>query len=93
MMQRMHVFQSSAQPAQSHQELQALVGRALVDPEFSKDLLNGHRSECLTEFALTADEFIAASTAEADDLATFAAQIDRWIQGRRDRIGSLTAAA
>ena len=45
------------------EELQALVGRALVDPTFRKDLLNGPRVECRSECALTNAEFDAALAA------------------------------
>lgn len=64
----------------SHEELQAIVGRALVDPEFCRDLLNGHRRERLAEFRLSHEEREAAAAVEATDLAGFARQIDRWIK-------------
>ena len=35
--------------ATNHESLQGLIGRALVDPTFRKDLLNGHRAERLAE--------------------------------------------
>jgi len=64
------------------EELQALVGRALVDPTFRKDLLNGHRVECLSEFELTNEEFDAARAIRAGDLTSFAGQLDEWIRDR-----------
>lgn len=63
----------------THEELQALVGRALIDPSFKRDLLNGHRAECLDEFNLSRDERAAATTIQASDLRTFARQLDGWI--------------
>ena len=63
----------------AHEELQAVVGRALVDPTFRKGLLNGHRAECLAEFDLSDTEAEAARSIQADDLTTFAAQLDAWI--------------
>lgn len=63
----------------THEELQALVGRALIDPSFQRDLLNGHRAECLDEYNLSRDERVAASTIQASDLRTFARQLDGWI--------------
>jgi hypothetical protein len=72
-------------PAQSHEELQALVGRALVDASFRRDLLNGHRRECLAQFGLTADEYMAASNVKADDITTFAQQLDMWIKDKTTR--------
>jgi len=80
-------------PTQPRQELQALIGRALVDPEFQEGLLNGERHECLAQFALTVDELKAAIAIEAEDLSSFAAQIDSWIARRKTRLGLLTAAA
>lgn len=69
-------------PGANCEELQALVGRALVDPSFRKDLLNGHRVECLSEFELTNEEFDAARSIRAGDLTSFAGQLDEWIRER-----------
>jgi hypothetical protein len=66
----------------THEALQGLVGRALIDPAFRKDLLNGHRAECLAECSLTSDEQRAASTIQASDLTSFARQLDEWITDR-----------
>lgn len=68
-----------------HEELQALVGRALIDPSFRRDLLNGHRAECLNEFELTREEHSVASTIQAGDLSSFARQLDGWINDRAVR--------
>lgn len=80
----------SSHTAPAHQELQALVGRALVDPAFQQDLLNGHRSECLADFRLTEDELSIASSIAADDLKSFAGQLDDWIRSRRARLSVLS---
>jgi len=74
----------------SHEELQAVIGRALVEPGFCRDLLNGHRRERLSEFELSREEWEAAAAVEAGDLATFAREIDRWISARP---GSRSSAA
>ena len=68
-----------------HEELQALVGRALVDPTFCKGLLNGHRLECLSEFELSPEEHVAARSIQAPDLTSFAGQLDEWIRQRAAR--------
>lgn len=77
----------------SHDELQAVIGRALVDPMFCKDLLNGHRRERLAEFNLTSEEWEAATKVEAADLATFAREIDHWIQARPHAVPKAAQAA
>ncbi len=69
----------------AHEELQALIGRALVEPSFCAALLNGHRDDCLSEFALTADEQAMARGIQATDLQGFAVQMDGWIRERRLR--------
>jgi hypothetical protein len=69
----------------THEELQALVGRALVEPSFCAALLNGQRDACLAEFSLTAEEHDAASAIAADDLQDYAKQLDGWITTRRQR--------
>ena len=89
MMQRTLSFQQMMTLTQPHQELQALVGRALVDPKFRKDLLNGHRQDCLAEFPLTPDELIVASSVVAGDLTSFAAQVDQWICDKMSRASQL----
>jgi hypothetical protein len=66
----------------THESLQALVGRALVDPSFRKDLLNGHRADCLAEYDLTREERRAAGAIQASDLTSFARQLDGWISDR-----------
>ncbi len=66
----------------THEELQALGGRALVDPSFCKGLLNGHRAECLGEFGLSNEEHDAARSIKAKDLTSFAGQLDEWIRER-----------
>jgi hypothetical protein len=81
---------STSQMTPANQELQALVGRALVDPAFQEDLLNGHRSECLAQFGLTEEELSIASCIAADDLTSFAAQLDTWIRTQRARMSRRT---
>ena len=63
----------------SHEELQAVIGRAVVDPAFCRDLLNGHRRERLAEFRLSSAEREMATAVQARDLAGFAQAVDRWI--------------
>ena len=67
-------------PPIMHEELQSVVGRALVDPTYCAGLLNSHRAECLAEFDLKAEERAAASAIQADDIQSFALQLDRWIR-------------
>ncbi len=57
--------------------LQRLVGLALLDPGFSRRLLNGSRAAALAEadFGLSADEQNSLMTIRADTLADFAAAI------------------
>jgi hypothetical protein len=64
----------------AHEELQALIGRALVEPGFQHELLNGGREECLAEFPLTADEYAVARAIHATDLGAYARQLDEWIR-------------
>ena len=92
MMQHAEVLNRPKMASQPHEELQALVGRALVDPGFRKDLLNGHRRECLSQFALTADEHMAATRVEADDLATFASGLQTWIGQKTTRMPRIATA-
>ena len=66
----------------AHDELQAVIGRALVDPSFCKDLLNGHRRERLAEYQLSSEEREALANVQAVDLTTFAREVDRWISSR-----------
>jgi hypothetical protein len=66
-------------PNPAHEELQAVVGRALVDPSFCKGLLNGHRAECLSEYELSNEELAAARRIKATDLTNYASQLDEWI--------------
>ena len=69
----------------AHEELQALIGRALVEPGFCHDLLNGSRDACLAEFALTSEERHVARSIEAANLQDFARQLDGWLRERRLR--------
>lgn len=69
----------------THEELQALVGRALVEPSFCAALLNGQRDACLAEFPLTTDERAAAAVIAAEDLQDYARQLDGWITKQRQR--------
>ena len=78
-----------------HEALQAVVGRALVDPAYRTGLLNGHRAECLAEYELSVEEQRAASGIRAGDLASYARQLDHWVteRGRREcQVASLAAA-
>lgn len=57
--------------------LQRVVGLALLDPAFSRRLLNGSRAAALaeTDFGLSAEEQDSLMTIRADTLADFARAI------------------
>ncbi len=86
---------SSVTARDRHEELQALLGRALVDETFRRDLLNGHRRECAAEYALSADEREAVLGVRASDLQSFAAGLESWLQAASSPTSgrSLVAAA
>jgi hypothetical protein len=63
-----------------HEELQALIARALVEPSFCAALLNGRREDCLEEFRLTVEERAAARDIEAPDLQSYARSLHAWME-------------
>ena len=79
-------------PYPAHEELQAVVGRALIDPAFCSGLLNGRRADCLSEFNLSTEEMAAARHIKAADLTSYASELDNWItrQAKERRIRAVT---
>lgn len=60
--------------------LNAIVTRALIDPEFRAAVLNGQRRTRLTPFDLTDQERAAVLAIEARDLDQFIRQVEAWMQ-------------
>lgn len=63
----------------SYESLQAVVGNAVIDPEFRKGLLNGSRLRLISNFNLSPAEVEAVMAIHADTLEIFARQLDQWI--------------
>ena len=63
----------------SQMAFQALVGTALVDPEFGEELLNGKRPGLLAQFDLTDDEREAILSVEAGSIQQFAVGLYEWL--------------
>jgi hypothetical protein len=66
---------------------QAVVGTALTDTTFRKDLLNGSRRRVLQTFDLTGDEVEAIMAIRAESLDEFAGALHSLLlqtQGRRE---------
>lgn len=71
-------------PARS---FQAVVGTALTDTTFRKDLLNGSRRRVLQSFDLTGDELEAIMAIRAESLEEFAGALHTLLlqtQGQRE---------
>jgi hypothetical protein len=62
-----------------HEALQAVIGTAVIDPQFRKALLNGSRQRVIEPFHLSREEHEAVMRVRADSLEQFAGQIDQWI--------------
>ncbi len=59
--------------------LNAILTRALLDAQFSKDILNGKRQERISEYELTPLEKKALLSIEAEDMDQFIHQITNWM--------------
>ena len=64
--------------------LNALLTRALLDPQFSKDILNGKRAQRVSEFDLSQAEKQAILAIQADNLDQFIHQISDWMYASQD---------
>jgi hypothetical protein len=62
-------------------ELKALIGTALIDPEFCETLLSGNRHTSLAEFNLTSEEQKAVLNIETDSIQEFAVRLYDWLTG------------
>ncbi len=67
----------------SQHTLQKLVGAAVVDQRFCRDFLDGGRRRLLEQFELTPEEQAVLLAIQADSLAGFAAELQRWLEARR----------
>ncbi len=65
----------------AYENLQAVVGMALIDDEFRQGLL-AKTPSTLQNLGLTADELAIVRSIQATTLQGFARELDRWI--RRD---------
>ncbi len=63
----------------AYESLQAVIGTAVIDSNFCKNLLNGPRHRAIAGFNLTREEQDAVMGIRADSLEQFAGQLDRWI--------------
>ena len=70
----------------AYESLQALIGTAVVDPDFRKALLNGSRSHAVKSLALSHEELDAVMAIRAETLEQFAGQLDQWIMKKRNQI-------
>lgn len=68
----------------SYMMLNALLTRALLDDQFSKDILNGKRKERIGEFELSSLEKQAILSINADDLDEFIHELSDWMYPVRD---------
>jgi len=70
----------------AHENLQEVIGRAIIDPAFRQALL-----ECpalaVREFSLTAEELAFLAGVRARSFEQFAAKVDRWIARAEERKG------
>jgi hypothetical protein len=65
--------------------LNAILTRALLDAQFSKDILNGKRYERISEYELTPLEKKAILSIEAEDMDQFIHQITNWMYTQENR--------
>lgn len=73
----------------AYESLQAVIGTAVIDPDFRKALLNGSRQRVIQPFNLSRAEVDAVMGIRADTLEQFAGQLDRWIlktQGKSEPV-------
>ena len=64
--------------------IQALIGTALLDREFCKELLNGKRSALLAEFDLTDEEREIVLGIETDSIQEFAERLYEWLKNQEN---------
>jgi hypothetical protein len=62
----------------AHEMLQAMVGMAIVDPDFRRQLVE-RSGRALNEFRLSNDESTAVRSIEANSFQDFASQLHNWI--------------
>jgi hypothetical protein len=62
----------------SHENLQAIVGRAIVDSAFRKRLLN-RSSDVLADLELSSEESVVVTQTEATTIEDLASALDEWI--------------
>jgi hypothetical protein len=65
--------------AMSTQALHHLVGTALLDEEFQKDLLNGRRAVTINSFDLSPEERELILGIQSGTLQEFAQALERWL--------------
>ena len=65
----------------THENIQALIGTAIVDTEFRQQLLEDAAS-VIGEFGLTPDEASAVLAVKASTLQGFASQLHNWIASK-----------
>jgi len=63
----------------SKEAVQAIMGTAIIDKEFSRDLLNARRDRAIARFELTPEERRAVSGIKAETLEQVARQLDSWL--------------
>lgn len=64
-----------------HENIQAIIGAAIVDAEFRQHLLENAAS-VIGEFGLTPDEATAVLSVKASTLQGFATQLHAWISSK-----------
>lgn len=64
----------------SAHELDRLIGTALTDPVFCRDLLNPYRQEIIVSFDLSREEQSVVLGIQAHSLSEFAQNLYRWMQ-------------
>ena len=62
----------------AHEMLQMMVGLAIVDPDFRRNLVE-RTGPSLGEFGLSADESAAVMGIEARSFQDFASQLNSWV--------------
>jgi hypothetical protein len=67
-----------------YESLQAVIGAAVIDPNFRRALLNGSRPTVAQSFNLTSEEAKAIMAIRAETLEQFAGELDRWISKKRN---------
>ncbi|NLS79223.1 MAG: hypothetical protein GXY76_18400 [Chloroflexi bacterium] len=70
----------------SKEAVQAIMGTAIIDKEFSRDLLNARRERAIARFELTPEERRAVSGIKAETLEQFARQLDSWLLSKEQEV-------